>query len=129
MLIFGHPLINMQKFSCYENIFIKTNVNCFNYNEQNIKSAKEEKIDFAIYAKNEEEILLSNALGAKYILIEDERLAKIASKMAEFYMFDSKILFLLDVLDNNLKKAYELSVDGVCLKSYITQTKPIKGLV
>ncbi|EGK8061747.1 hypothetical protein IO410_000847, partial [Campylobacter lari] len=66
-----------------------------------------------------EEILLSNALGAKYILIKDENLAKIASKMAEFYMFDSKIVFLLDALKNNLKKAYELNVDGVCLKSYI----------
>ncbi|AJC86573.1 hypothetical protein [Campylobacter sp. RM16704] len=119
MLIFGHPLINMQKFSHYENIFIKTNVNCFDYNEQNIKGAKEKKIDFGIFVKNEEEILLSNALGAKYILIEDENLAKTASKMAEFYMFDSKILFLLDTLKNNLKKAYELSVDGVCLKSYI----------
>ncbi|MCV3431779.1 hypothetical protein L8W59_07495 [Campylobacter lari] len=120
MLIFGHPLINMQKFSHYENIFIKTNVNCFDYNEQNIKSAKEEKVDFAIYAKNDDEVLLSNALGAKYILIEDENLAIIASKMAEFYMFDSKILFLFDTFKNNLKKAYELSVDGVCLKSYIT---------
>ncbi|AJD06634.1 hypothetical protein [Campylobacter lari] len=119
MLIFGHPLINMQKFSHYENIFIKTNVNCFDYNEQNIKSAKEEKVDFAVYAKNDNEVLLSNALGAKYILIEDENLAKIASKMAEFYMFDSKILFLLNNLENNLKKAYELNVDGVCLKSYI----------
>lgn len=119
MLIFGHPLINMQKFSHYENIFIKTNVNCFEYDESVIKNAKDEKVDFGIFVKNEEEILLSNALGAKYILIKDENLAKIASKMAEFYMFDSKILFLLDTLKNNLKKAYELSVDGVCLKSYI----------
>ncbi|EAI4429700.1 hypothetical protein ACYQB5_001255, partial [Campylobacter lari] len=119
MLIFGHPLINMQKFSHYENIFIKTNVNCFEYDESVIKNAKDKKVDFGIFVKNEEEILLSNALGAKYILIKDENLAKIASKMAEFYMFDSKILFLLDTLKNNLKKAYELNVDGVCLKSFI----------
>ncbi|WP_139471138.1 hypothetical protein [Campylobacter armoricus] len=119
MLIFGHPLINMQKFSHFEDDFIQANVNCFLYNENIIKKAQERKCDFAIYAKNDDEVLLSNALGAKYILIEDENLAIIASKMAEFYMFDSKILFLLDSLENNLKKAYELSVDGVCLKSYI----------
>ncbi|WP_257397317.1 hypothetical protein [Campylobacter lari] len=123
MLIFGHPLINMQKFSHYENIFIKTNVNCFEYDELVVKNAKDEKVDFGIFVKNEEEILLSNALGAKYILIKDENLAKIASKMAEFYMFDSKILFLLDTLKNNLKKAYELNVDGVCLKSFIMKNQ------
>ncbi|MCV3423774.1 hypothetical protein L8V89_06825 [Campylobacter lari] len=123
MLIFGHPLINMQKFSHYENIFIKTNVNCFEYDESVVKNAKDEKVDFGIFVKNEEEILLSNALGAKYILIKDENLAKIASKMAEFYMFDSKILFLLDTLKNNLKKAYELNVDGVCLKSFIMKNQ------
>ncbi|MCV3419066.1 hypothetical protein L8V92_07285 [Campylobacter lari] len=123
MLIFGHPLINMQKFSHYENIFIKTNVNCFEYDESVVKNAKDEKVDFGIFVKNEEEILLSNALGAKYILIKDENLAKIASKMAEFYMFDSKILFLIDTLKNNLKKAYELNVDGVCLKSFIMKNQ------
>lgn len=123
MLIFGHPLINMQKFSHYENIFIKTNVNCFEYDESVVENAKDEKVDFGIFVKNEEEILLSNALGAKYILIRDENLAKIASKMAEFYMFDSKILFLVDTLKNNLKKAYELNVDGVCLKSFIMKNQ------
>ncbi|WP_410689852.1 hypothetical protein [Campylobacter lari] len=123
MLVFGHPLINMQKFSHYENIFIKTNVNCFEYDESVVKNAKDEKVDFGIFVKNEEEILLSNALGAKYILIKDENLAKIASKMAEFYMFDSKILFLVDTLKNNLKKAYELNVDGVCLKSFIMKNQ------
>ncbi|MCV3445822.1 hypothetical protein L8W62_01315 [Campylobacter lari] len=120
MLIFGHPLINMQKFSHYENIFIKTNVNCFKYDEQTIKIAIKEKIDFAVLAINEEEVLLSNALGAKYILIENEDLAKTTSNIAEFYMFDSKILFLVDVLKDNLVKAYSLGVDGVCLKSYIS---------
>ncbi|QOR00779.1 hypothetical protein [Campylobacter sp. 2014D-0216] len=119
MLIFGHPLISMEKMKRFKGEINQTVVNCFDYDEKIIQLAQEKKCDFAVFVKNEEEVLLSNALGAKYILINDQALAKIASKMAEFYMFDSKILLILDKLENNLKSAYDLSVDGVCLSTYI----------
>ncbi|MBX2078374.1 hypothetical protein I9T54_02330, partial [Campylobacter peloridis] len=118
MLIFGHSLIKMQKFVKLKDDFDKTSVNCFDYNEKEIAKAKKLQIDFAVFAKNENEIILSNALSAKYILIDNEQLAIIASKLAEFYLFDTKILLLVDDLEN-LIHAYKLKVDGVCLKSYI----------
>ncbi|MBF7045669.1 hypothetical protein IY974_03720 [Campylobacter volucris] len=120
MLIFGHELINMQKFFHYQDgDFAKDSINCFKFDEENIKKAKKENIEFAIFVQNEDELILSNALEAKYALIEDKNLAKIASKLAEFYMFDMKILFLVDEI-KNLNQYYKLKIDGVCLKTYIT---------
>ncbi|EJJ3319613.1 hypothetical protein NI121_001284, partial [Campylobacter coli] len=44
--------------------------------------------------------------------------ARFASEVAEFYLFDSKILLLVENL-HKLEKAYELRLDGVILKSLI----------
>ncbi|VEJ54612.1 Uncharacterised protein [Campylobacter insulaenigrae] len=118
MLIFGHNLIPMQKFFHFKDKFDKKSINCFDFNERIIQQALEQNVEFAIYVNNEDEVLLANALGAKYALVVDSELARRSSKMAEFYMFDMKILFLLDEI-KNLKKMYELQVDGVCLISYI----------
>ena len=77
-------------------------------------------VKFGILAKNEDEILLANAVRAEFILIENEKLAKRASKMAEFYLFDSKILLITSSL-KNLKKAYKFRVDGLILKELLAE--------
>lgn len=118
MLIFGHKLIKSFEFQMLKDVFLKDKINCFCYDENHIRTAKELEVDFAIFAQNEDELILSNALGAKFILIEDENLAKIASKMAEFYLFDTKIIYLVNEL-KNLNTAYHLGVDGVILRKAI----------
>lgn len=122
MLIFGHKLIKTPKFHLInnENASFKEGINCFEYDENLIKKALKEGVKFAILAKNEDEILFANALKAEFILLENENLAKKASKMAEFYLFDSKILLITNSLEK-LEKAYKMGVDGVILKELLQE--------
>lgn len=122
MLIFGHKLIEVPKFHLInsENASFKEGINCFEYDENLIEKALKEGVKFAILAKNEDEILFANALKAEFILLENENLAKKASKMAEFYLFDSKVLFIIDRL-KNLRNAYKIGIDGVILREIIKQ--------
>lgn len=122
MLIFGHKLIEKPKFHLIsnENASFKEGINCFEYDENLIKKALKEGVKFAILAKNEDEILFANALKAEFILLENENLAKKASKMAEFYLFDSKILLITNSLEK-LEKAYKMGVDGVILKELLQE--------
>ena len=122
MLIFGHKLIKKPKFHLInnENASFKEGINCFEYDENLIEKALKEGVKFAILAKNEDEILFANALKAEFILLENENLAKKASKMAEFYLFDSKVLFIIDRL-KNLRNAYKIGIDGVILREIIKQ--------
>ncbi|EJN0956035.1 hypothetical protein NPG83_001672, partial [Campylobacter jejuni] len=48
----------------------------------------------------------------------DKKLAKFASKVAEFYVFDSRVLMIVDKLEN-FKKFYKLKIDGIILKDNI----------
>ena len=122
MLIFGHKLIETPKFHLIsnENANFKEGINCFEYDENLIEKALKEGVKFAILAKNEDEILFANALKAEFILLENENLAKKASKMAEFYLFDSKILLITNSLEK-LEKAYKMGVDGVILKELLQE--------
>ena len=122
MLIFGHKLIETPKFHLInnENASFKEGINCFEYDEDLIEKALKEGVKFAILAKNEDEILFANALKAEFILLENENLAKKASKMAEFYLFDSKILLITNSLEK-LEKVYKIGVDGVILKELLQE--------
>ncbi len=99
-------------------ILFKKGINCFFYDEKLIELARCNKAEFAILARNEDEIFLANHFGASFILFKDENLAHFGAKVAEFYLFDSKILLLLNEF-KNLTKAFKLGVDGVILKNFI----------
>lgn len=119
MLIFGHKLIEKPEFCWLTRAEFKQNaVNCFIYDESLIQKAQKAGVEFGILAQNADEILLANALKAEFILLENENLAKKASKMAEFYLFDSKILLITSSLEK-LDKAYKMGVDGVILKELL----------
>ncbi|HEB9308804.1 TPA: hypothetical protein RZK30_001564 [Campylobacter coli] len=121
MLILGHYLLTQNSNFCFINEskkLKKDQISCFLYNEEIIQNAKNENLDFAVLIQDKNEIFLSNALGAKFLLFDDENLARFASEVAEFYLFDSKILLLVENL-HKLEKAYKLRLDGVILKSLI----------
>lgn len=121
MLIFGHHLISKNSnfyFIDKSEMLNKDQISCFFYDEKIIENAKNQNLDFAIFIQNKDEIFLSNALEAKFLLFNDENLAHFASKVAEFYLFDSKILLIVEEL-NKLERAYNLRLDGVILKSFI----------
>lgn len=142
MLIFGHKLIETPEFCWLTRAEFKQNaINCFIYDESLIQKAQKAGVKFGILAQNADEILLANALSVKFILIDGadflnltnpnaknqalkdakisaQKLAKKASKMAEFYLFDSKILLITNSLEK-LEKAYKMGVDGVILKELL----------
>lgn len=169
MLIFGHKLIETPEFCWLTRAEFRQNaVNCFIYDESLIQKAQKAGVKFGILAQNADEILLANALSAKFILIDGadflnlanqnaknqalknakisaqnssanlakkiqkpsqilaqkssrisaKKLTKKASKMAEFYLFDSKILLITNSLEK-LEKAYKMGVDGVILKELL----------
>lgn len=174
MLIFGHKLIETPEFCWLTRAEFRQNaVNCFIYDESLIQKAQKAGVKFGILAQNADEILLANALSAKFILIDGadflnlanqnaknqalknakisaknaikkseflaqnsstnlakkiqkssqisaQKLAKKASKMAEFYLFDSKILLITNSLEK-LDKAYKMGVDGVILKELLQE--------
>ena len=109
MLIFGHKLDTQKEFFWTENFKFKKGINCFFYDEKFIQKAKESGVKFGILVQNEDEVFLANHFEANFILVEDENLAR---------LFDSKILLIVHTL-KNLKKAFELGVDGVILKTHI----------
>ncbi|EBH4166221.1 hypothetical protein FKP53_09585, partial [Campylobacter jejuni] len=88
------------------------------YDEKLISYLSQNDFEFAILVQNKDEIFLANALGAKFLLCNDKKLAKFASKVAEFYVFDSRVLMIVDKLEN-FKKFYKLKIDGIILKDNI----------
>ncbi len=122
MLIYGHKLIKKPEF-CFikDDNFQKNAINCFFYDEKLIQKAQKQGFEFGILAQNENEILLANALKAKFIFIKNAHLAKKASKMAEFYLFDSKILLIVKDF-KKLETAYKLGVDGVILANHFAKS-------
>lgn len=120
MLIIGHKLLKNLDFSFVKNIEeIKYNkIYCIAYDEKLISYLSENNFEFAILVQNKDEVFLSNALGAKFLLCDNKKLAKFASKVAEFYVFDSRVLMIVDKLED-FEKFYKLKIDGVVLKNSI----------
>ncbi|HDZ5066233.1 TPA: hypothetical protein RTH01_001526 [Campylobacter jejuni] len=120
MLIIGHKLLKNPNFSFIKSIeeIKDSNIYCIVYDEKLISYLSQNDFEFAILVQNKDEIFLANALGAKFLLCDDKKLAKFATKVAEFYVFDSRVLMIVDQLEN-FEKFYQLKIDGVILKDNI----------
>ncbi|MBM0637384.1 hypothetical protein LNU06_05055 [Campylobacter sp. VicNov18] len=128
MFIIGHKLLKNSDFSFItkrEEIKEKK-IYCMVYDEKLIAYLKDCHFEFAILVQNKDEIFLGNALGAKFLIFEDIKLAKFASEVAEFYIFDSRILMLVNSLEN-FEQFYKLKLDGVILKNIISNFSEFKN--
>ena len=84
MLIFGHKLIEKPEFCWLTRAEFKQNaVNCFVYDESLIQKAQKAGVKFGILAQNADEILLANALSAKFILIDGADFLNLANQNAK----------------------------------------------
>jgi len=85
--------------------------NFFDFDEKAIAALEG---DFSLKCKSVNEILLANAAGAKYLIIDksNDELIKKAVNLAEFYMFDSKIACIIPDI-SMLEKMANLGVDAV----------------
>jgi len=117
MIILGHPLIpfnSLNKVTKIEDIK-KTSPNStvlFDFvNKEVLKYCKEQNIPFAIYVKNIKESCIANAVNAKFIIMDYE-LSKEVQPIATEYLFDTKILLLIEHEDQ-IESAAKNFIDGV----------------
>jgi len=89
----------------------------FGYNEEILIYTSKNEIETAVEVSNIKEAIYSNALNAKYILA-NKTLAKELQKIAENYMFDSKILAIIESSDEIEEIALN-EIDGVIYKNLL----------
>lgn len=123
MQIIGHKLIEYENFNLIqtvENILNFDNL-IFEYNENFIKNAKNSGKTYSVIVRNLNEAILANALNAKFIIIEKNNISitKEVVKLAEFYLFDSKIAIIIENYEKDLLNAINLKVDAVIYKNII----------
>lgn len=125
MLLFGHRFIPSQSFYHISDIdsitktppsstlyltFSEENLDIITYLQENLLS-------FALSIKNITELIYASSLGASYIIL-DKELAKTAQKIAETYLFDAKILAVVED-DDEIEELALLGIDGVIFSNAI----------
>ena len=121
MLIFGHPLIDSEKFYRVGSILdIKNSPNkslvlidSFRENGEIIKFCQRNLVPYSLRIFSIKEAICANALDAKYIIAPKEILKDI-TKIAEHYLFDTKVLVEIGD-ENEIEDMAKVGVDGVIL--------------
>lgn len=122
MILIGDNLIPFENISAIKNTneIKNTKANStvsFQFNETLAKYTYENEVSSAIIVKSIKESIYANALNAKYIIAEKE-LSKEIQKVAENYMFDSKILAIIES-NNEIEEIASFEIDGVIYNSLL----------
>lgn len=128
MLLFGHRFIPSDSFYHVSSIdCIKrtppSSTICFEFSEANldiIEHANNNHIPMALRVKNITELIYASSLNAKYAFVLP-KMAKTAQNIAEDYLFDMKIIVLVEEEDE-IEELALLGVDGVVFASAIIKT-------
>lgn len=89
----------------------------FEYKEEILKYCFENSLSFGVVVKSLKEAIYSNALNAKYVVC-DKNLDKNIQNIAENYMFDSKVLSIIDN-ENEIEDIALKQIDGVIYKKLL----------
>jgi hypothetical protein len=125
MIIFGHRFIQSSSFYHVTDIdsISKTppaSIIYIPFSENNldiISHAQINQISTAIYCDNITEIIYASNLDASFIVVKKE-LAIEAQKLANEYLFDAKILLLIENEDE-IEEFAKKSIDGVIFSNAI----------
>ena len=117
MLILNHKLINPLKIVYVDSAkaIEKTLPNEFLVINGDLELAKfcyENAVEYASVVRNLTDALLLVNLGVKFLICEDLQKAKEIQKLAENYLFDSKVLLCIS-LDYEIEHAAKAGIDGV----------------
>ena len=128
MIFFGHKFIESESF--YHVINIEAIMHTppsstiyLEFNEDNldiINHANKNSIALALKVSTVMELVYASALGAKYIVVSKEQ-AKTSQNIAENYLFDAKVLVLIDD-EKDITELAILGVDGVICSNAIIKT-------
>ncbi len=119
MIIIGHPWIKSNRFFKVFSIegIKKSQADDIILLEPLVDShayavhCQENNVPFAVVANNLEDALFANALGAKYIICEEDD-ALMIQPIANEYLFDTRILVLIHS-EKEISKIARGGVDGV----------------
>ena len=122
MILIGDKLVPFEEISFINSLedIKNTKANStisFGYNEDLLKYSFENELNSAVIVSSIKDAVYANALNAKYI-IADKNLAKDIQKVAENYMFDSKILATIESGDE-IEEIASFEIDGVIYKSLV----------
>jgi len=122
MIIIGNEYISHDYFEGIHEIkdIVHTSSNTtllFFYNLDLMSYCYQNKLPYAVILNSIQEAIFANNLGAKY-LITDEHKSKAIQTVAENYMFDSKILSIIDGVEMIEAVATNV-IDGVIYKKIL----------
>ena len=122
MKIIGDSIVPFEEFFKVSNVeeIKNTKPNSlifFEYNEELLKYCYLNNLNYFVQISSVKEGLYANSLNAKYIVCKKD-LAKKMQKIAENYMFDSKILAIIKSNDELEEIALD-EIDGVIYKELI----------
>ena len=122
MILIGDKLIpfdNIYNISSIEDIKnTKANsVVSFRYNEKLLTYASSNELNYAVIISSIKEAIYANSLNALYIIC-DKELSVSVQKIADNYMFDSKILAIIDS-NNEIEEIALNEIDGIIYKEMI----------
>jgi len=127
MLIFGHPWVESRRFVKIFSIeeVSKTGpedillLEPLSVSIDLARHCKENSLPFALTISSLKEALLANALGADYLVCQHEQAIEI-QKVAEEYLFDTKILVLVEE-EREIETMARFGIDGVVFPRAIVQ--------
>jgi hypothetical protein len=88
-------------------------------NLETIVYLKENSVEFCLKVQNITEIIYASNLGASYILVDSD-IAKSAQDLANNYLFDAKILVMIED-DEEIEEMALLGIDGVIYSEAIVK--------
>ncbi|NVJ52650.1 MAG: hypothetical protein HWD90_03065 [Campylobacteraceae bacterium] len=116
MILIGDNLVPSENLSFIDSIAdieytIANSTVVFNYDENLLLYCSKNDVEFAVVVENLTQAIYCNALNCKYIICE-KKLAKTVQKIAENYIFDSKVLAIIED-SNEIEKVALNEIDGV----------------
>ena len=124
MIIIGHKLVEYEPFILVKHIdeIAKFDNLLFTFNQKFIECAKKFGKKFSVKTNKIDEILIANASGAKFIIV-DKKFAKQIQDLATNYLFDAKIGVVVSS-QRSLKELAEFGVDSAIFKEAIMNFSP-----
>lgn len=125
MLIYGHRFIQSASFYHIQSIEAIQNspsssTLLLEFSENNldiIEHLKANSIDFAIEVDNITDTMYASALGASFIIVQKD-LASTVQSIANNYLFDAKVLVLVEE-EADIEEMAILGVDGIIFSNAI----------